>query len=54
VLGLFFVLFLIIKFLFMILTWVFPLVLFLVYLLLTAVNFVSIRLESRSKEVLSI
>lgn len=54
VIGLFICLFLIIQFLFIVLKWFFPIILFLIYLFLSAVNFINIRIESRDKEVVSI
>jgi hypothetical protein len=54
IISLFVCLFLIIQFLFIVLRWIFPIILFLIYLFLSAVNFVAIKLESTSKETLSI
>lgn len=54
VVGVFICLFLLIECLFIPLKWIFPIILFLIYSFLSAVNFVSIKLESRSKEIISI
>lgn len=54
VIGVFISLFFLIELVFIPLKWVFPLILFLIYTFLSAINFVTIRLESRSKEFISI
>jgi len=50
--GIFVLLFFTIQFIFIPIKWLLSFLLFLIYLFLLAINFVSIRLESRSKEVL--
>jgi len=54
IIGVFVALFFAIRFLFIPLNWLLSAVIFLIYLVLLALNFASIRLESRSKEVLII
>ena len=54
IIGVFAALFFVIRFLFIPLNWLLSAVVFLIYLVLLALNFASIRLEPRSKEVLMI
>jgi hypothetical protein len=54
IIGVFVALFFVIRFLFIPINWLFSVVVFLIYLVLLALNFASIRMESRSKEVIEI
>jgi len=51
IIGFFIILLLVVKFLFIFWQWILPPIIFMVYLFLSAINFVSIELESRDKEV---
>ncbi len=54
IIGIFVVLFLTIRALFVPVNWLLSIFIFLIYLFLLAFNFVSVKMESRSKEVLMI